>query len=452
MSPMRILFALLFAAPCLCGAGLRAGVGRAEITPSGPIWMSGYAARTHASEGVLTPLWAKALAIESGPGARIVIVTADVVGIPRVVADEVAARAENQYGIRRQQLILNASHTHTGPVLWPNLINMTEFSPAEREKLVEYQHRFEDGLVAAIGAAVRDMAPATAQYGEGSAAFAVNRRQHTATGVKIGVNPDGPGDHSVPVLKISGADGKVRAILFGYACHNTTLTEKIYQLSGDYAGFAAAELERRHPQATALFLMLCGADQNPNPRGTVELAQSHGSALAAEVDRVISQTMRPVNGPIRGTFRRIDLELAPRTRADLEAELTSKVAAQARRARMILTALDSGQQVNRIEYPIQAVRFGHTLTLVALGGEVTVEYALRIKGEYTGEPIVVAGYSNDVMCYIPSARVLSEGGYEANDSMIYYGQIGPFAADVEDRIFAGLAGVMRAVGRRAAPR
>lgn len=444
---MRTLIAILLSASGLSGASLKAGIGRVEITPAGPIWMSGYAARTHPSEGVLTPLWAKALALESGPGRRIVIVSTDVVGVPRVVADQVAARVEKRYGLKRPRFLINASHTHTGPVVWSNLTNLTVFPPAELEKLHAYQRKFTDDLVTAIGAAIRDLAPATMEYGEGSAGFAINRRQAAPTGVRIGVDAKGPVDHTVPVLKITGADGKLRGLLFGYACHNTTLTAETYQLSGDYAGFAAAELERRHPGATALFLMLCGADQNPNPRGTVELARKYGDALAAEVDRVISARMTPVAGPIRTAFRLTPLLLAPRTRLDFEAELKSTLPARVRRAQMMLKALDAGKSIDRIDYPVQAVRFGRTLTLVALGGEVTVDYALRIKREYAGEPIVAVGYSNDVMCYIPSARVLREGGYEANDSMIYYGQAGPFSADVEDRVFTALHRVMKDVGR-----
>ena len=444
---MRTLIAILLSAAGLSGAGWKAGVGRVDITPAGSIWMSGYAARTHPSEGSLTPLWAKALALESGPGRRIVIVSTDVVGVPRVVADAVAARVEKQYGLKRPQLLINSSHTHTGPVVWSNLVNLTVFPPAEQEKLLVYQRKFIDDVVTAIGAAIRDLAPATVEYGAGSAGFAVNRRQATPSGVKIGVNPDGPVDHTVPVLKIAGADGKLRAVLFGYACHNTTLTAEIYQLSGDYAGFAAAQLETQHPGATALFLMLCGGDQNPNPRGTVELARQYGGSLAAEVDRVITASMTPLSGPLRSAFRLTTLQLAPRTRPDLEAELKSSVPAQVRRAQMMLKALDAGRAIDRIAYPVQAVRFGRGLTLLALGGEVTVDYDLRIKREYPGEPIVVAGYSNDVMCYIPSARVLREGGYEANESMIYYGQAGPFSADVEDRVIAAAHQVMKDVGR-----
>jgi neutral ceramidase len=444
---MKTVAAILLSALAASGATWKAGVGRAEIAPSGPIWMSGYAARTHPSDGVLTSLWAKALALESAPGRRIVIVSTDVVGVPRVVADEVAARVAKQHGLKRAQFLINASHTHTGPVIWPNLSNLTVFPPEEQEKLLAYQRKFIDALVSAIGDAIRDLSPANLEYGAGSAAFAANRRQATPTGVKIGVDPNGPVDHSVPVLKVTGQDGKLRAVLFGYACHNTTLTAETYQLSGDYAGFAAADLERRRPGVTALFLMLCGGDQNPNPRGTVGLARKYGEDLAAEVERVVTGRMTPLSGPVRTAFRTTTLELAPRTRPDLQAELNSKVPAQARRAQLMLNALDAGKPIDRIDYPVQAVRFGNSLTLVALGGEVTVDYDLRIHREYTGEPVIAAGYSNDVMCYIPSARVLKEGGYEANDSMIYYGQAGPFAPDVEDRVMAAVHRVMKEVGR-----
>src|SRR3954466_9502207 len=156
--------------------------------------------------------------------------------------------------------------------------------------------------------------------------------------------------------------------------------------------------------------------------------------------------MTPLGGPIRTAFRTTELKLAPRTRADLEAELKAPLPAQVRRAQMMLKLVDAGKRIDRVAYPVQAVRFGRGLTVVALGGEVVVDYDLRIKREFPGEG-VVAGYSNDVMCYIPSKRVLKEGGYEAVDSMIYYGQAGPFREDVEERVFASIHRVMKDVGR-----
>jgi hypothetical protein len=436
---MRILIVLLLWSANLSGATLRAGLAKVDITPRGPIWMSGYAARTHPSEGVLSRLWAKALAIESSPGARIVIVSTDLVGIPRELSDEVAAKLKKQYGLNRSQLLINASHTHTGPIVWPNLRNLTVLPDGEQEKLIDYRNTLAEALVSVAGSALQDLSPAAIEFGEGAAGFAANRR--------AAINPNGPVDHRVPVLKIADPAGRIRGIVFGYACHNTTLTGEFYQLSGDYAGFAAEAIQQRHPGATALFVTLCGADQNPNPRSTLELARQHGNALADEIEKVIAVRMTPVSGPVRTAFRLAELRFAPRSREDFEAELQSKVPAQVRRGEMMLKALDAGRNLDRLDYPLQAVRFGKTLTLLALGGEVTVDYGLRARREYSGEPLITAGYSNDVMSYIPSARVLREGGYEAVDSMFYYAQPGPYAEDVEERVFAAIHQVMKSVGR-----
>ncbi len=438
---------LAICAAGLYGAEMKAGVAKIEITPTSPVWMSGYAARTHPSEGVLVPLWAKALALEGTSGQRFVLVTTDVIGIPRVVADEVAARVNKQYRLERRQLLLNSSHTHTGPMVWPNLMNLAAISPEEERKLAAYSRTFIDAVVGVIGAALKDASPATIFYGEGSAAFALNRRLPSSTGYKNAPNPDGPVDHRVPVLKVLDRSGKIRAVLFGYACHNTTLGADIYQFSGDYAGYAQAALERKYPGATAMFLMLCAGDQNPYPRNTVALAQQHGEELAAAVENVLSTSMTAVNGPIRPAFLLTELRLAPRSREDFEKERASTVPAVARRAELMLKAMDAGRRIDVVEYPVQAVRFGRSLTLLALGGEVTVDYALRVQREYHGEPVITAGYSNDVMSYIPSGRVLREGGYEPVDSMPYYGLAGPYDSDVEDRVFAAIHKVMDSIGR-----
>jgi hypothetical protein len=436
---MRIPLVLLLWAATLPAATLRAGLAKVDITPRGAVWMSGYAARTHPSEGVLNRLWAKALAIESSQGGRIVIISTDLVGIPRDLSDQLAARLKKQFGLNRSQLLINASHTHTGPIVWPNLRNLTVLPGGEQEKLIDYRKTLDDALVSTAASALRNLSPATIEIGEGTAGFAINRR--------ASINRNGPVDHRVPVLTIADTTGKIRGIVFGYACHNTTLTGEFYQLSGDYAGFAAEAIEQQHSGATAMFLSLCGADQNPNPRSTLELARQHGKTLAGEVERVIAARMTPVTGPVRTAFRTAELRFAPRSRQDFEAELTSKVPAQARRGEMMLKELDAGGILGRLDYPLQAVRFGNSLTLLALGGEVTVDYGLRARREYSGEPLITAGYSNDVMSYIPSARVLREGGYEAVDSMFYYAQPGPFVEDVEERVFAAIRQVMKSVGR-----
>jgi hypothetical protein len=233
-------------------------------------------------------------------------------------------------------------------------------------------------------------------------------------------------------------------VLFGYACHNTTLTGEFYQLSGDYAGVAEAQLESEYPGATALFLALSGGDQNPNPRSTLELADQHGRSLASEVRRVLAGELRPLRGPVRAAWLVTRLPFAAQARSTYEADLANPKSSPAlrNRARKMLDT-----PVRDVAYPVQALRFGTDLTLVALGGEVVVDYTLRAKREYPGEALIVAGYSNTVMCYIPSERILQEGGYEAVDNLIYYGQPGPFSPGVEAKVFEAIQRVMKRVGR-----
>jgi len=446
--PLRHVACLLIAPLCMA-ADYKAGVGRIIITPDKPIYMSGYAGRNHPSEGVIHDLWAKALAIEDAKNERVVIVTTDLIGLPRSIADIVAARVEKQYGIDRAQLVLNSSHTHTGPLIRHNLENMFELGPEDNQVVTDYAAMLTEKLVGVVGSALSDLAPANLWFGNGRSTFAINRRQKTPKGVIIGENPEGPTDPDVPVLRVTGADGKLRAVLFGYACHNTTLTGQFYRISGDYAGFAQIAIEETNPGATAMFMMLCGADQNPHPRSSLELAQQHGKELATEVNRVLGEKLARVHGSVHGAFQVVELGFAPKSREDFEGRLKETNVHRVRHAKGMLRLYDDGNPIRRYPYPVQAIQFGKDLTLVALGGEVVVDYVLRIKREYGSKGIIVAGYSNDVMSYIPSLRVLKEGGYEADDSMIYYGLPGPYDEEVEDHIMNTVHQVMKRVGRAA---
>jgi hypothetical protein len=421
-------------------------VARVEITPPVPFWLSGYAARTNPAPKVRSALWAKALALQDPDGARAVLVTTDLIGLPAEISEAAAQRLMRRYHLHRAALVFNSSHTHAGPAIWPNLRVMFDFPPAEQARVRRYAGELTDRLVRVAGEALERLAPARLAFGRGTAGFAVNRREVTPQGIRIGVNPTGPVDHTVPVLRVSGPDGALRAVLFGYACHNTTLGGDFYEVDGDYAGAAQRELEREHPGATALFLMLCGGDQNPNPRGRVEHVERHGRELADAVNRALQGPLAPLRPPLRCAHQLVALEFAPHTREAFEEEARSGNVFRQRRARLMLEAYDRGRPVRHLAYPVQALTLGGDFTLLALGGEVVIDYARRAAREFPRPGLVVAGYCNDVACYIPSRRVLEEGGYEAVDSMIYYGQPGPFAPDVEERVFDAVREVMSRVG------
>jgi neutral ceramidase len=437
--------ALLIAAP---KPEFKAGVAVIDITPTGSIWMSGYAARTKPSEGVDMPLHAKALAIEDSKGHRVVIVTTDLIGLPREITDPVSARVGQVHNLRRAQILFNSSHTHAGPVVWPNLKPMFALDAMQQKAVEDYARRLREDLFAAVDAALGKLEPVTLHYGEGTAGFAINRREFRKTGVGFGANPQGPMDHKVPVVDIRSIGGKHLALLFGYTCHNTTLGADAAKLSGDYAGAAQREIESRFPGTTALFLLLCGADQNPNPRGKTEHVEEYGKQLAGAVAQALEGKIEAIHAPLRTAFQLVDVAFAPHSREQFEEETKNKDVFRVRRAQLMLAKYDARLPVNKIAYPVQAIRFNKDLTVLALGGEVVVDYQLRAKRHYPAERLIVAGYSNDVMCYIPSLRVLREGGYEADTSMIYYGQPGKFSEDVEETIFTTIRRVMKQVGAK----
>lgn len=432
----------------LMAAEIRVGIGRKVITPVlQPVWMGGYASRDKPASGIIHDLWAKALVFEETPESRVVIVTSDAHKLSRAISESVANRINKKYGIKRSQLLLNASHTHSGPMIWPNA-DMFDFKPADQQAVFKYSQQLTDDLVAVIEMAMNNLAPMDIRCGHGSSDFAVNRREPTDKGVIIGVNNDGPVDRDVPVIRISTPDGKLQAVLFGYACHNTTLGGDNYMINGDYAGFAQIELEKAHPGVTAMFFQGCGGDQNPEPRGTMELAEQHGKSIAGVVEKVLAGELRTVRPPVRTDYTVVDLELRPFDIGIYEKDIMSSNRALQRRAKVMLLAYNNGWDLSHFAYPVQAIRFNNDLTILALGGEVVVDYSLWAKKEYKNENIFVAGYCNEVICYIPTRRVLNDGGYEPNSSLINYLLPGPFADNVEDKVLSAIHQVMKKTGAK----
>lgn len=435
-------------------ADFRAGTARAVITPPNGLWMAGYSSRTKPAEGKLHDLYVKALAVEDRTGSRLVLVTTDLIGFPRSMSIEVAERVEKATGLPRSHFMLTASHTHCGPVLTDNLTDAYDLPPEQVPLLQKYRAELTDKLVRLVQDALADLKPASLWQGKATARFAVNRRQNSEKGFVLGSNPAGPVDHDVPVLELRDEAGKTKALIFGYACHNTTL--QFFQWCGDYAGFAQQYLEERHPGVTAMFWSGCGGDANPLPRSTVELCMKHGEELADAVDAARDAGMKPVQGPFAAAYTTIPLPYARiPDRETWAADTLSKNFSVRSRARRYLAILESGGTIPESypHYPIQVWKLGDDILWIALGGEVVVDYALRLKRELgSGKTVWVTAYANDVMAYIPSERVLKEGGYEGDTSMIAYGLPSKWAEGIEERIVSTVHKLVGDVGKASGKR
>jgi hypothetical protein len=417
----------------------KAGVAKANITPTTPLFLAGYATRDKPADGKVMDLWIKALALEDAQGHRAVILTSDTLGIPQSIYRPVCATLKTRFGLSPEQIILSASHTHCGPVLRGALMDMYPLDDAQRSIIESYSAELETNIIQTIGQALADLSPARIASGQGTAGFAVNRRNNREGEVPRLIQQGdlkGPVDHAVPVLAVFLPDGKLKAVLFGYACHNTVMS--FYKWSGDYAGFAQIALEKSHPEATAMFFMGCGGDQNPLPRGQLTLAERYGNMLAAAVEEVLLSPPHTLTPQLITTMEMVNLNFGPAlTEVELEKMLEDKALSHRHWAARLLAQMKASKPfIRTYPFPIQAWRLGNDQTLITLGGEPVVDYALKFEQAF-GPQTWVAGYCNDVMTYIPSVRVLKEGGYEGGGAMIPYGQPAlRWADDVEDLISA----------------
>jgi neutral ceramidase len=417
----------------------KAGVTRTVITPQTGVWLAGYGTK-RAPEGKLHDLWAKALALEDAQGRRAVLITSDFQGVPKAVSDRVFARLRAELGLERHQVMLTFSHNHCGPRLGDDLV---DYYPIEAEQVAlvdAYTDLMVERLVRLVGESLATLAPARLQAGEGRATFAVNRRNNREAEIPALIEQGkplaGPVDHAVPVLTVTRPDGRLSAVLFGYACHPTTLSFNTW--CGDYPGFAQLELEQAHPEAVALFVNTCGGDQNPLPRRTVALCRRYGHMLATAVEDALRAPLRPIRPELRTAFDHVELPyLKVATREDLAARVGDGNPILARWAARMLRKLDAGEAfAPSYPYPVHAWRLGSDTIVIGLGAEAVVDYALRFKREY-GAGTWVCGYADDMIAYIPSRRVWEEGGYEGGSYLYEYGRPAfRWAGDIEDRIAA----------------
>lgn len=437
--------------------GWRAGVAATAITPDERMWLAGWAARREPAKEKAMELWAKALALEGAAGERVVIVTADLIAIPRTLAEVVAARVLKRHGLARERILFNASHTHTGPEVRPDKVPFFEIPPEFAAKIPPYVAELETRFGAVIAAALGNLTPASLHAHHAIAAFAANRRSSA-----------GPTDHDVPILAVKDADGKPIAILFGYACHALALPPTFCAYHGDYAGIAQARLEEKFPGATALFLAGAGADQDPAPRGTLEICDQHGAALAASVAHPISGGAAPSprsdEMPWRGlrgsiiaptlavALEEVALDLLPLPSWEaLQGDLHSDDPPRRRKASFLLDALAAKRELPVTQTsPVQVMRFGGELLLIALGGEPVIDYALQFKREFVAERLPApaeakrfnyvwtAGYSNDMFGYLPTRRVQQEGGYEAGRAALWSALPTPIAETSEERVITAV--------------
>lgn len=410
------------------------GVAKKDITPDYPIRLNGFGFRRDESEGVTQPIWAKALAIGTDQQGPLVLITLDNLGVREKLVDEVARRLKERSGIERSRVAVTFSHSHTAPKVAGacDTIFSSPIPPEHQAHIDQYTKELTDAMVEVSLAALADRIPATLDWNVGKVGFAKNRRPQ-----------GGPVDHSLPTLVVkSAADGKVRAVYTTYACHCVTLSHN--KISGDWAGYAQRAIETRHPGVIALTSIGCGSDANPDSGVTgdnVAIAAAQGDQIADEVDRLLDGPLHRISGPITAKLAHLDLPFSKLPTSEELEELSTKDDPPGYNAKFQLARLQRGESLpTSLRYPIQTWEFGDSLAMVFLGGEICCDYAVRLREKLDPQRVWLNGYSNDFGAYIPSERLLKEGGYGGGLEMMFFALPTTFAPGLESRILTQVCG------------
>ncbi|QHT72235.1 hypothetical protein GXP67_31485 [Rhodocytophaga rosea] len=417
---------------------MQVGVAQIDITPQTPIRLAGYGSRKKAeSEGIIHRLKAKALAFGSDAQRPSIFITVDLIGIPGQIREKLVDQLSKETGVEAAQLVICASHTHGGPEVG-NLLNILQYRGAtfsdsllQLDQLIhisQYTDQLSQKLKEVALAALKNRKQAFVAWGQGQAGFARNRR-----------TAGGPVDPSLPLLRVTDLNGKLRAILVNYACHGTTLEGSVNEIHGDWMSEAQRLIEANHPGAVAMVSIGCGADANPEPRGQLEHIKLHGQEISDNVNKLLSAQLQPLTSPPSGRIKWIELPFAHVPTVEELIKQAEDKSVKGYYARLALDRIARGEAVPAVQkYPVQTWTFENQLAMINLAGEVVVDYSIRLKNELGADKLWVNAYANDVPCYIASKRVIKEGGYEAETSMYFYDKPSPFGEEIENIIMTAV--------------
>lgn len=449
---------------------LKFAIAKEEITPQQPVFMHGFGDRTRKSEGVLDPVYMTATLLQAN--RSLLIVALDAMGADRSFIVGIKDELKREFGLAHEEVMINFSHTHhsvflTGldPELRRGGYSMGQSYWANDESELDYTTdetyyiRIRDILLRMVKACYDNLAEGTLLIARGSSDFAVSRRLPDGSGGILRMPYyEGEIDKDLFVLKLVDRADNIRGILYCYGCHTTAMGGDNYKIGNDFVSSASALLERTYPGAVAAFLQGCAGELKARS-GTAngkfiscgeEQLRQLGEELAREIIALMEHgSFSVVRCKFKAALRDplLYTERTPasfyRTIADDQRELDFCRAS----ARRTITAIGNGTIKDRIPHYISIWQLDEQLTLIAMEGEVTTEYALKLKRLFGNGSMVVLGYTNGVLSYIPTRKVIHEGSYEA-ECNYFFGLHGPFVPEIEDIIIGQVADALHELSER----
>ncbi|MDH5770277.1 MAG: neutral/alkaline non-lysosomal ceramidase N-terminal domain-containing protein [Candidatus Bathyarchaeota archaeon] len=403
-----------------------AGVVEVNITPP-PVGtpLAGYGARRDGvgpSEGIHDELYAKALVLSDGE-QKVAIVTTDLIGIDLELTNSIRDLAEKETGIMKSNILIVASHTHSGPAVKFN--EMIPISNTYKREIENYRYTLRRKIASAIYAANKNLRNARIGVGKGEVfTIGANRR-----------DPKGPMDPEVGVLRVDDERGNLMGVLVNYACHPTVMGADNLLISADFPGYAMNLVERVKGEGV-IALFTNGAKGNISTRftrreQTFREVERFGTILGAEVLKVLEQITTTSQAILKATIEKIALPFRKLPTLDearrmvkeskQELEKLRKEGAPHPYVRVAETTLQGAEGTlrlvkkskgDRLVSEIQVIRINDA-ALVGVPVELFVEIGLEIKNKSGLKNAYIVGLANDYVGYVVTREAYEEGMYES---------------------------------------
>ena len=391
-------------------AEFRSSAVKIDITPKSPAWLMGYGARQ--STGVHDPIFHRIAALDDG-STQVFLIASDLCLFSPSVYDDVTAELEKQTGIKRQQVWWTVTHTHSAPEVGPpGMYDVLLKGRSEHAWDREYLQFIKSTLISGIKEAQSKLAPARIATGVGMSSANINRRARDLDGtISLGLNPDGPVDRQIGLIRLERLDGALIAIIANYAMHGTVLGGRFVEISGDGPGVVASYVEGK---LNAPMLYINGAAGNIAPIYTVQ--PDVKSAHLGEFRVLLGDKILAANRDLGAGAVDVKLLLAEKW-ID-----TPRKAGLGWPVDLPAYAAKSPAGADLVRIPVRFLRINDTV-LWGAPVELFCDIAIRVRNESPFRHTFFFGYSNGWLGYLPTAQAFSEGGYEPRTS--------PFTPPVE---------------------
>lgn len=416
---------------------MRFAVGKESITPQWPIQMAGYTGRTSPSIGVHDLLYSKVLLLDDGL-KKVMFISLDLCMIDRVFVFELKKEIQNKHSLNGEDILVHTIHTHSGPV---SFLDEVVFA-TDHEEVIKYREFLKQKILRSVDACMSSSFEGTLSIGKGETYIGMSRRQKTINGFQIGPDPQTPIDRSTHTLVIHDMDHNIKAILFSCPCHPVVLYPQNLLISADYPGAACRELEHKFPGSAAIFFAGAGADINPailvadhKYRDTfMSDVEFTGKVLANDVCNIMRCGMKKVMLALKTHLGEIMLPLGDFKIKEFENMLLSDNERTEEYAKKMLKKIDSMETPKECGLQCAYIELSDDVRIIALEGEICNQIGVNIKSHFEEGASMVFGLTNGWVSYIPTKKILNEGGYEAQCAYTKSGLPGAFAENTEEVI------------------